>query len=91
MKQLILGVLAVIVICYVIYAFRCRCGAGKERLSVDRDEDSTSRTELSSPYYTDIMHLYPGLYTEYGNERQPYCLQNHNDYAGYKNCMLYFA
>lgn len=54
-------------------------------------ENFESDTELSSPYYTDIMHLYPGLYAEYGNNRMAECLQNHNEYPGFKNCMLYLA
>jgi len=76
-NQIIIISVFIIIIAVIIYS------ATRERFESD--------TELSSPYYTDIMHLYPGLYESYGVNKLDECLQNHNDYPGFKNCMLYMA
>ena len=43
----------------------------------------------ASPYYTTTFQAYPGKYMHYGSNRNSYCLQQHGEYAGYRNCMLY--
>lgn len=41
------------------------------------------------PYYTSTFQAYPGKYMEFGSNRNHYCLQQHQEYPGYRNCMLY--
>lgn len=43
----------------------------------------------AAPYYTTTFQAYPGKYMSYGSNRNSYCLQQHQDYSGYRNCMLY--
>jgi len=47
-------------------------------------------SRYSSPYYTTTFQAYPGKYMIYSSARNSYCLQQHQEYAGYRNCMLYF-
>jgi hypothetical protein len=46
-------------------------------------------TEDNSPYYTTQFAAYPGKEMVYSSARDSYCLQEHQDYQGYRNCMLY--
>ena len=43
----------------------------------------------ASPYYTTAFQAYPGKYMSFGSNRNHYCLQQHQEYQGYRNCMLY--
>lgn len=43
----------------------------------------------SSPYYTTTFQAYPEKYMNYNSTRNSYCLQQHPNYSGYRNCMLY--
>nr|QBK87959.1 MAG: hypothetical protein LCMAC202_03200 [Marseillevirus LCMAC202] len=56
------------------------------------DEDfyiGSSYIRNAAPYYTTAFQAYPGKYMSYGSNRNSYCLQQHQEYAGYRNCMLY--
>lgn len=56
------------------------------------DEDfyiGNSYIQNAVPYYTTTFQAYPGKYMQYSSNRNSYCLQQHGDYSGYKNCMLY--
>lgn len=56
------------------------------------DEDfyiNTSYNRTAAPYYTTAFQAYPGKYMGFGSNRNHYCLQQHQEYAGYRNCMLY--
>lgn len=56
------------------------------------DEDfyiGNSYIRNTAPYYTTTFQAYPGKYMSYGSNRNSYCLQQHQDYSGYRNCMLY--
>lgn len=44
----------------------------------------------ASPYYTTTFQAYPGKYMNYSSTREAECLQRHQEYPGYRNCMLYF-
>ena len=48
-----------------------------------------SYTRNAAPYYTTAFQAYPGKYMSFGSNRNSYCLQQHQDYSGYRNCMLY--
>lgn len=41
------------------------------------------------PYYTTTFQAYPGKFMNYSSDRNSYCLQQHQEYSGYRNCMLY--
>ncbi len=43
----------------------------------------------AAPYYTTAFQAYPGKYMSYGSNRNSQCLQQHQNYSGYRNCMLY--
>jgi hypothetical protein len=43
----------------------------------------------ASPYYMTTFQAFPNGYMSYGSNRNHYCLQQHGNYAGYRNCMLY--
>lgn len=43
----------------------------------------------ASPYYTTTFQAYPGKFMNYSSTRQAECLQRHQQYPGYRNCMLY--
>jgi hypothetical protein len=43
----------------------------------------------SSPFYTTTFQAFPGSYMTYDSTRNSYCLQQHPQYEGYRNCMLY--
>ena len=56
------------------------------------DEDfyiGSSYIRNAAPYYTTAFEAYPGKYMSYGTNRNSQCLQRHQEYAGYRNCMLY--
>ena len=58
----------------------------------DDDEDfyiGSSYIRNAAPYYTTAFQAYPGKYMSYGSNRNSYCLQQHQEYAGYRNCMLH--
>ena len=42
-----------------------------------------------SPYYETTFQIYPGKYINFSSNRNSYCLQQHQNYSGYRNCMLY--
>lgn len=46
-------------------------------------------TEKSTENYDASVRIYPDLTMNYGSDRKWYCLQQHQDYMGYRNCMLY--
>jgi len=59
---------------------------------IDEEEDfyiGSSYIRNAAPYYTTAFQAYPGKYMSYGSNRNHYCLQQHQEYAGYRNCMLY--
>jgi len=41
------------------------------------------------PYYTTTFQAYPGKFMNYDSTRHSYCLQQHQQYPGYRNCMLF--
>lgn len=43
----------------------------------------------AAPYYTTTFQAYPGKYMNYSSDRNSQCLQQHQQYEGYRNCMLY--
>lgn len=56
------------------------------------DEDfyiGSSYIRDAAPYYTTTFQAYPGKYMQYGSNRNSNCLQQHQEYSGYRNCMLY--
>ncbi len=60
--------------------------------AMDDDEDfyiGSSYIRNAAPYYTTTFQAYPGKYMSYGSNRNSECLQQHQEYAGYRNCMLY--
>ncbi len=61
-------------------------------ISSEEDEDfyiGSSYIRNAAPYYTTAFQAYPGKYMSYGSNRNSYCLQQHQEYSGYRNCMLY--
>ena len=64
----------------------------RQTKQLDDDEDfyiGSSYIRNAAPYYTTAFQAYPGKYMQYGSNRNSYCLQQHQQYSGYRNCMLY--
>jgi hypothetical protein len=55
----------------------------------DENFISNSYNRNAAPYYTTTFQAYPGKYMRYASNRNSFCLQQHQEYAGYRNCMLY--
>ncbi len=64
-----------------------------KRIDEDDDDDDfyigSSYIRNAAPYYTSAFQAYPGKYMSYGSNRNHECLQQHQEYSGYRNCMLY--
>lgn len=41
------------------------------------------------PYYTTTFAAFPGKYMHFTSQRAFECLQQHGEYSGFRNCMLY--
>ena len=63
------------------------------RESAKQDDESfiigSSYIRNAAPYYTTTFQAYPGKYMNYSSDRNSYCMQQHQQYSGYRNCMLY--
>ena len=62
------------------------------KLNSGQGEDfyiGSSYIRNAAPYYTTTFQAYPGKFMKYDSTRDSYCLQQHSNYSGYRNCMLY--
>lgn len=69
----------IIVILFMLIAF----------IYVQNMEGLFVNSRYNPPYYTTTFQAYPGKYMNFSSARESKCLQNHQSYAGYRNCMLY--
>lgn len=76
-----------VVLFFVLMAFMF--GVYSNTTSAEAFYLSDGYIRSAAPYYTTTFQAYPGKYMNYSSTRSSYCLQQHPEYSGYRNCMLY--
>jgi hypothetical protein len=78
--------IAIIVLLVILVVVIGMCFfADKEKFYIGRNY-----IRNAAPYYTTTFQAFPGKFMTYDSTRERYCLQQHQEYPGYRNCMLFF-